>query len=249
MKKNAMLKIAAILMVAVLLTTCAISSTFAKYTTSDESSDTARVAKWGVEVSCDITGLFETGYNTANEDAATYVVQSAAYDDPDSDDPADTIMFDMLAPGTAGSVTLGAFVTGTPEVAVDVALNATVTLSNFGNYCPIVFTINGNKYGCEGMYYMKDGVSTKLTAGTGVNVYADASALATGVAAAINGMAEATTYAPNTVLDDTLADLDIAWEWVYSTPENVNDVYDVALGDAANATVKISVAPVITQAD
>ena len=158
MKKNAMLKIAAILMVAVLLTTCAISSTFAKYTTSAESSDTARVAKWGVNVSCDITGLFETGYNTANEDAATYVVQSADYDDPDSDDPADTIKFDMLAPGTAGSVSLNSFVTGTPEVAVTVGLGANVVLSNFGNYCPIVFTINNHKYGCEGMYYMKDGV-------------------------------------------------------------------------------------------
>ena len=50
MKKNAMLKIAAILLVAVLLTTCAISTTFAKYVTNtaDYAPSEARVAKWGL---------------------------------------------------------------------------------------------------------------------------------------------------------------------------------------------------------
>ena len=50
MKKNTMMRIASVLMVAVLLSTCAISSTFAKYVSSDSATDTARIAKWGVEV-------------------------------------------------------------------------------------------------------------------------------------------------------------------------------------------------------
>ena len=63
MKKNAMLKIAAILMVAVLLTTCAISSTFAKYVTSDSYSDTARVAKWGITLTVSQDKMFADNYS------------------------------------------------------------------------------------------------------------------------------------------------------------------------------------------
>lgn len=49
MKKNRMMRLASILLVCVLLTTSVISGTFAKYTTSDSGTDTARVAKWGFE--------------------------------------------------------------------------------------------------------------------------------------------------------------------------------------------------------
>ena len=47
MRKNKMMRAASGLLVAVLLSTCAISGTFAKYTTSTESTDNARVAVWG----------------------------------------------------------------------------------------------------------------------------------------------------------------------------------------------------------
>ena len=50
MKKNKMMRIASILMVAVLVSTCAVSGTFAKYVTSDSGKDTARVAKWGISI-------------------------------------------------------------------------------------------------------------------------------------------------------------------------------------------------------
>ena len=56
MKKNFMMRAASVLLVAVMLTTCAISGTFAKYVTSDSGSDFARVAKFGVTV----TDKFET---------------------------------------------------------------------------------------------------------------------------------------------------------------------------------------------
>jgi hypothetical protein len=66
MKKNAMLKIAAVLLVAVLLTTCAISSTFAKYVSDLGShTETARVAKWGITVTTKINdsdSLFSNDY-------------------------------------------------------------------------------------------------------------------------------------------------------------------------------------------
>lgn len=53
------------LLVAVLLTTCVISGTFAKYTTSAEGTDSARVAKWGFQDTSSITlnGLFNNVYD------------------------------------------------------------------------------------------------------------------------------------------------------------------------------------------
>ena len=43
MKKNIMMRVASALLIAVLLTTCAISGTFAKYVSTASGSDTARV--------------------------------------------------------------------------------------------------------------------------------------------------------------------------------------------------------------
>ena len=52
MRKNKMMRIASVLLVAVLLSTCAISGTFAKYTSKyTGSADTARVATWNVSLS------------------------------------------------------------------------------------------------------------------------------------------------------------------------------------------------------
>ena len=76
MKKNKMMRIASVLLVAVLLSTCVISGTFAKYTSVSTGTDTARVAKWDFTVgSTDITknntftfDLFNTAYTEENVD-------------------------------------------------------------------------------------------------------------------------------------------------------------------------------------
>ena len=69
MKKNKMMRIASVLLVAVLLSTCAISGTFAKYVTTDSGSDSARVAKFAFTVS-------ENGTDFTTTDAEMYVVKS-----------------------------------------------------------------------------------------------------------------------------------------------------------------------------
>mgnify|MGYP002508629535 CR=1 FL=1 len=46
-----MKRFVAMLLVLVLMTSCFVGGTFAKYTTADSASDTARVAKWGITVS------------------------------------------------------------------------------------------------------------------------------------------------------------------------------------------------------
>ena len=77
MKKNTMMRLAAILLVSVLLTTSVIGGTFAKYTTSDNATDNARVAKWGikVELGAQKNDMFKTEYakhDTTTSFATTY---------------------------------------------------------------------------------------------------------------------------------------------------------------------------------
>lgn len=84
MKKNMMMRIASVLLVAVLLSTCAISGTFAKYTTSANGSDSARVAYWGwgLDTEMNLSGLFLDTYGTTDVDSADGA--------------------DVIAPGAAG---------------------------------------------------------------------------------------------------------------------------------------------------
>ena len=48
MKKTKVMRLLSLLLVMTLISTCAISGTFAKYVTRAEGEDQARVAKWGV---------------------------------------------------------------------------------------------------------------------------------------------------------------------------------------------------------
>lgn len=63
MKKNIMMKIASVLLIAVLLTTCVISGTFAKYTSTTDATDGARVAKWGWGTTAISLDLFDAIYD------------------------------------------------------------------------------------------------------------------------------------------------------------------------------------------
>ena len=124
MKKNKMMRLASILLVCVLLTTSVISGTFAKYVTTDSASDTARVAKWGIDVL--VSGnLFGAAYNTNAVDAAadkdiiaasSTNVSSNAVIDWNNDSKAD----DIIAPGTKNTIGLTIKLSGTPEVAYKV---------------------------------------------------------------------------------------------------------------------------------
>lgn len=98
MKTNTMMRVASVLLVAVLLSTCAISGTFAKYVTTASGSDTARVAKWGfTTASIDFENLF----------AASYTNVAAGTNDTA-----------IIAPGTEGEVAfLFENTTNAPEVA------------------------------------------------------------------------------------------------------------------------------------
>ena len=137
MKKNRTMRIAAVMLVFALLTTCIISGSFAKYVTnSNAASDVARVAKWGVTV----TG---TGTTFAKNYKAVADGNTAAADDATSGITVKSSTADkVVAPGTKGS--LAAFtVSGTPEVSAEITYNATVTFTGWtAATCPITFKVN-----------------------------------------------------------------------------------------------------------
>lgn len=108
MKKNKMMRIASVLLVAVLLSTCAISGTFAKYTTQDSANDVARVAKWGVSLQV-IGSLYGEAYKdgiVANDDNSITVSVSDTT----------TASDDVVAPGTKNENGFKFSLTGYPEV-------------------------------------------------------------------------------------------------------------------------------------
>lgn len=95
MKKNNVMRIASALLVAVLLTTCAISGTFAKYTTNFSGNSAARVAKWGFTDPTNVT--FDLFADTYNDGAIASL---------ETDDQGNKV--NVIAPGASGefSITL-----------------------------------------------------------------------------------------------------------------------------------------------
>ena len=116
MKKNVMMRIASFLLIAVLVSTSAISGTYAKYVTTAEGKEAARVAKWGVQVGvegfsdADDDGLFLTSYA---KDSSTAIATTVEAEDK------------VVAPGTKNAEGITFTLTGTPEVAVKIEVKVT----------------------------------------------------------------------------------------------------------------------------
>lgn len=238
-KKNLTIKAAVLMLVLVLITSCFVGGTFAKYVTSGSGSDTARVAKFGVTVTANGT-MFAKKY--ATDDAS--VVGTIAESVISSNDK------NLVAPGTKGdmaSMTL----TGTPEVAVKVTYNAAgkVSLTDWALedgkfYCPLVFKIK-NADGTKDTIYGAE--------------YNDAATLEGAIVTAINSYSK--EYAAGTDLtqkgDDSLT---VSWEWPFETAVNPKDLTqgyrdadDTYLGNQAAkgnaATVSIGIVTTVTQID
>ena len=227
MMKNKMMRIASVLLVAVLLSTCAISGTFAKYVTSKESTDTARVAKFGVDLAVTVDGAFATEYDadtTATDKLGVAIAKTVVASSTDSDN--------LVAPGTNGDLMASATIEGTPEVAVNVKQEATLVLTNWAvegtYYCPLVITVDGAKF------YGMD--------------YTSAAEFIAAVEAALDSDVN---YEPNTDLTESHS---VTWEWAFEgTDGKQTDVKDTALGDYAAKTGDIEISftykVIVTQID
>ena len=132
MKKNKMMRTASGLLVATLLTTSVISGTFAKYVTSAEGTDTARVARWGFkDTSVEFDNLFETSYdkNVTGEE-------------------------DVIAPGTTKSATFKFNYTESqtaPEVAYTFKVDTTDSncADDIKKNKNIVWSLDGKEYATD----------------------------------------------------------------------------------------------------
>lgn len=249
MKKNVMMRIASFLLVAVLITTCGISGTYAKYVTADNGSDSARVARWGVTIDA-----------TVDMFADAYLDEEVAWVASDSDQTitvrANTEGQNLVAPGTNG--TMANFdISGVPEVDVKVTYTGNLTLTGWfldanlngvqdageTDYCPLVITIDtkGTK---EDFYIGMVGIDTVDQLETAVN----------------NKITNYyNIYETLTNLEEVEDDMIISWAWGYETDDHPalgyqNDDRDTLLGNMVAFTtnapiIDVAVSCTITQID
>lgn len=235
--KNKMMRAAAIMMALVLVTSCFVGGTFAKYVTSGQGSDSARVAKWGVEVTVGTDtdkDIFKTEYATHNNDYKETITTSVKSSDTDK----------LVAPGTSGHIDFS--ISGKPETAVkidiifdddtikDVVIPVGTEVAGYTlttEYRPVVFKLQ------------------KATDTSGVISWIN---LEQGSLAKVIAKAEAlsASYGPNSDLEGNYR---IEWEWAFEVedsentimgtvdngePEKVSvDKLDTYLGNCADAAV------------
>ena len=113
LKNNRTMRAAVLLLALVLITSCFVGGTFAKYVTSGVGGDQARVAKFGVTVAATDNSMFKTKYATDDQQANTAGI-SASVESTTKDN--------LVAPGTKADDAFIFSITGKPEVAVNVKI-------------------------------------------------------------------------------------------------------------------------------
>lgn len=249
MKKNKSMRAAGGLMIATLLSTSIVSGTYAKYVTSDSAKDSARVAKFGVEVEADGT-LFGKNYleadnNNPTDETTGITVKSLS-------DPADNV----VAPGTKNGTGMTFSVTGQPEVDVTVKIDIKNTsdvwlgagtypnMTN-GDVFDNTYDADNDIFTNAAAYYPIKYTLTQTTTQTNTqktealvtdgNLQAVINALNT----ALNGTGSETVYKAGTVLSDELGEFKLTWEWDFDDADDVGkyDKQDTLLGDLAAGNV------------
>lgn len=248
MRKNKMMRLASMLLVLTLLSTCMISGTFAKYVTTATGSDSARVAKWGIKMDGDGKALFADTYGAT--------VKSDNGDD-------------VVAPGTNGSYIYSVF--GTPETAYEITFEGTEITKTPAGKVNDVYLGKGvytyiDKDGKDATEYvdmdakLENAYYKYYPVNYSVTIFANNAKTITGfesgIAKTYETLSEAMTalaaakveYAVGTECDLTVT---IAWEWQFdkdTTPSiavpthSSNDVYDTILGDIADGNEDLAIA-------
>lgn len=238
-KKNRTLRAAVLMLALVLITSCFVGGTFAKYVTSGDAGDNARVAKWGVSITAHDTGdVFAKEYDAiAGQDNT--VIAGGEYK--------------VIAPGTKRDNAALVTLSGKPEVSVKVTYNAehfSLTGNWIGDenntfYCPLIIKVTGK---------VGDAVKTET-----INCVEKTSAAEVETAVKNAVAACSATYGPNTDLSTVAGDgLKISWEWPFEGTANKGqtDAKDTYLGNqAATATgldipaIHVPVTATVTQID
>lgn len=233
MKKNTMMRLAAVMLMCVLLTTSVVGGTFAKYVTSDSDTDIARVAKWGVNVEVVVDGAFAEEY-AAKEgaDYASTIAKTVVTSTTDKDN--------LVAPGTNGDLLKKATISGTPEVAVNVEKVATLELSGWevdgAYYCPIVIKVTHKIGANDPTTYTFYGLD-----------YTSETKFIEAVEAVLDGNKNVSANS------DLAESYSITWAWAFEgTDGKQTNKKDTKLGTAATAgdiTIKFTYEITVTQLD
>lgn len=199
------LAVATVLLCAVFVTTSVLSTTFAKYTTTGEvDSETARVAKWGIELSN--RSNVATSWRVVEDETSITAASSGTTGD------------NVIAPGTSGY--LACFkVTGNPEVAHNVTMNFNVTigdgyknLKGQDDYFPILISVGRASYDKDDKiidepeevhYYVpKSGIDTleNLISSVGNKTFTE-------------------PIAPNGWSGSAYAEYYVRWDWFYNADD------------------------------
>jgi hypothetical protein len=208
MKTNKMMRIASVLLVAVLLTTCVISGTFAKYVTTTSVTDSARVAYWGfVEPASTTFNLFDHGETTIFDGTGANAK--------------------LIAPGTSGSATFAMAYTNytgdtikAPEVPYSFTVD--VTVNDAANY----EDLDAN----ENFVWTLDGVAVADADADGLNEVSDLVAAIKALSGDVSGTKnyEAKTLPAAFAVGTSHT---IGWNWEYYV-DAAGDEFDTAMGNA-----------------
>ena len=236
MKKTKLMRAALLLLVLTLITSCFVGGTFAKYVTSGDGKDTARVAKWGVTV----TANGETFANTYTTDdtRVTGIANSVV----------GLNKAKVVAPGTKGDM-VKMTLTGTPEVAVSVNYAAEFDVKDWtvdgSFYCPLRITVS-KKSG--------DGTTSKsIIMGRDFNSEEEFENAVKAEIAAHSDVYEAGTDLSAAEVKDK--SLSVSWAWPFENTDDPNAIYpqtnenDTKLGNAGTAEISLKVTTTVTQID
>ena len=219
MKKTKFMRAALLLLVLTLITSCFVGGTFAKYTTSGNGTDTARVAKFGVRVNGN-GNLFAKEY--AKTDASFTLATNSVVSTEKN----------VVAPGTSGEMTKMTL-TGTPEVAVRVSYTGEAKLEgwivNDEFYCPLVVKVNDTEIKMD----------TQITS---AKQFADA------INDAIKGYSRDYIAGTDlsTIPNDSLK---ISWSWGFDGDNVNDTVLGDAAADDNASSITVKVTTTVTQID
>lgn len=215
MKKNIMMRLSALLLVAVLLTTCVISGTFAKYTTADSATDKATVAAWGIEL--------------------TVEGEDVLYDDNKTDTELATSVkaTNLAAPGTYQKLAKVSL-KGQPEVAYKIVVDVDLELENWtansAYYCPLVFSVDGTNV--AGTFASAEDLEAAVEKAVLIAIAGGDAASAT---ASGTGLKYEVEYNAGTAVATGAADgVVVDWLWAFDG-ENAKDT------ELGNATTKATI--------
>lgn len=223
MKKNKMMRIASVLLVAVILTTCAISGTFAKYVTKDDASETARVAKFGVTVTA-AGSLYGEDYVEADNNTPGSVNLTVESSEDDKK---------VVAPGTKSADDGMTFaVTGKPEVKVKVTVAVADTMKDvyLKKKTNLPDMTTGNTFNNTEDYYPVKYTLIQTTTGGTTNLVTDGKL--SEVKTKLVGLTA--EYGANTELNDVIGTLKLTWKWDFDdSGAGTYDKQDTLLGNLA----------------